>query len=376
MKFSCYIAGRVAALEACWEIFRWCPWPGHFVRADARLMIAGLLAVLGSAAHAGSQWTITDLGTLGGTFSIAQGINDFGQVVGQSSTENDIELHAFVYKGGALIDLGGTNNSANAINKAGQVAGTGSTDGHSFFPFIYKNGVMDKLGGVSGAAWGINKYGHAVGSFASGGGDHAFVYRDGVLTDLGTLGGSSSSALDINGAGQVVGNSATSGDAAFHAFLYRDRRMIDLGTLGGSFSIAFGINDKGHVVGESSTAAGTSRPFLYAGNRMHDLGTLGGDVSRALGINNAGQVVGSSAAEPGGGIHAFLYCNGVMTDLNSLPAVQAAGWLLETANAINNFGQIVGSGVINGQTHAFLLSPTSKSWRGGAGHNQKQGGDD
>jgi probable HAF family extracellular repeat protein len=80
---------------------------------------------------------------------------------------------------------------------------------------------------------------------------------------------------------------------------------------------------------------------------MTDLGTLGG--CYAYGINASGQVVGQSSNG-----HGFLYSGGVMTDLNSLlPA--GSGWQLVNANAINDSGQIVGDGVINGQDHAFLL---------------------
>jgi probable HAF family extracellular repeat protein len=78
--------------------------------------------------------------------------------------------------------------------------------------------------------------------------------------------------------------------------------------------------------------------------------------SRAAGINTAGQVVGSSYAAPYT-TRAFLYSGGVMTDLNTLlPA--GSGWVLQSANAINDHGQIVGQGTHNGQTHAFLLTLT------------------
>ena len=169
----------------------------------------------------------------------------------------------------------------------------------------------------------------------------------------------------------MVGNSATSGETDCHAFLFGRNGMTDLGTLGGSFSIAFAINDEGQVVGESSTSGdnSTTHAFLYEGNGMHDLGTLGGSFSRALGINNAGQIVGVSPNYPGGRIRAFLYSDGVMTDLNSLSAVKVAGWFLDTANAINSAGQIIGSGVRGGQTHAYLLSP--KYERGQHGGDQR-----
>ena len=88
---------------------------------------------------------------------------------------------------------------------------------------------------------------------------------------------------------------------------------------------------------------------------MTDLGTLGGSGNQAYGINANGDVVGfSSTADPG--VHTFLSSGGFMLDLNDhVPADPA--WVLREARAINDAGQIVGSGSIGGQTHAFLLTP-------------------
>jgi hypothetical protein len=45
-----------------------------------------------------------------------------------------------------------------------------------------------------------------------------------------------------------------------------------------------------------------------------------------------------------------------MLDLNDFIG-QGSGWVLTSANAITILGQITGFGTINGQTHAFLLTP-------------------
>jgi len=135
--------------------------------------------------------------------------------------------------------------------------------------------------------------------------------------------------------------------------------MTDLGTLGGTSSGAYGINNSGQIVGNASIAGNTAaHAFLYSGGIINDLGILDGATSSfAFGINNSGQVVGfSETVGDNTANRAFLYTNGAMLDLNSLISADS-GWALKVASAINDSGQIIGSGIINGQTHAFLMTP-------------------
>ena len=97
--------------------------------------------------------------------------------------------------------------------------------------------------------------------------------------------------------------------------------------------------------------------FLYnSGGVLTDLG-LGpyGIGSEALGINNHGVIVGWFY-EPVDVTHAFLYKDGVMTDLNNLLPT-GSGWVLNYATDINDNGRIVGIGTINGQSHGFVAAP-------------------
>jgi probable HAF family extracellular repeat protein len=87
---------------------------------------------------------------------------------------------------------------------------------------------------------------------------------------------------------------------------------------------------------------------------IQDLGTLGGTSSQALDLNNQGQVVGSAFTLSNAASHAFLWQGGQMTNLNSLLPANS-GWELKEATGINDAGQIVGTGLIGGQQHAFLL---------------------
>jgi len=180
------------------------------------------------------------------------------------------------------------------------------------------------------------------------------------MQDLGTLGGTSSRAVAINAAGQIVGDSSTPGDTAYHAFLLTDGTMHDLGTLGGTDSRAWAVNDSGDVVGESYVPGDANEhAFLFTAGAMRDLGTLGGLNSFAFGINTGGTVVGQSHTaastiyhpDP----HAFLYAAGVMTDLNGLIPADS-GWVLQQAAAINDAGQIVGGGTQVDVGRAFIAS--------------------
>jgi probable HAF family extracellular repeat protein len=187
------------------------------------------------------------------------------------------------------------------------------------------------------------------------------------VADLGTLAGSFSYAYGINASGQVVGQSTEASFGFLHAFATPP--MQDIGTLGGNYSVAYGINSSGQVVGESQNADYLHHAFLYdatATPAMQDLGTFGGWTSQAYGINSSGQVVGD-AYTPDNLLCAFVYDGTAMLDLNGqIPA--GSGWNLQTAQAINDNGQIVGKGLINGNFHAFLLTPDPGPGPGPAPH--------
>ncbi|MFL5656041.1 MAG: hypothetical protein ACJ8CB_17910 [Ktedonobacteraceae bacterium] len=314
-------------------------------RVTIVLLITGILAVLSLAsgqfhqtrASSATMYSVTDLGTLGGTFSGAGAINNRGEVTGISAFAGDVALRGFIWKNGVMTDLGtlGGQNSATenrGLNNRGQVAGAAET------------ATVDPTS--------------ATGSLEF----HAFLWRQGKMIDLGTLGGAPGSfAYAINDHGQVVGENITNvqtfmSNEAGQGFIWQDGKMRILGTLEGTTSSPHAINNRGQVAGGSSLPGDvTQHAFLLQDGHMADLGTLPGDVfSEATAITEQGQVLGLSCSSKG--CRATLWDKSTVIDLNTLIS-PASGWQLTDAEAENSRGQIVGGGLHNGLFRAFLLTP-------------------
>jgi probable HAF family extracellular repeat protein len=207
---------------------------------------------------------------------------------------------------------------------------------------------------------------------------HAFRWRDGVLTDLGTLpGGVDSQAFWVNGRGLIAGMSQNGvfdpllGIPALNAVVWENGDIVNLGTLEGGYeSLAQSINNRGQVTGIALNtvpdpfACATcaffpntrNRAFLWKAGKMQDLGTLGGPDARGEFINDRGQIAGYSyvSFEPTSSgtpqIDPFLWEDGVMMDLGSL------GGTFGEPEGLNNRGQVVGDMNLAGDatSHPFL----------------------
>lgn len=317
---------------------------------------------------------------LGGPNSGAGGVNKFGQIIGSAETAaNDPNNENFCGYGTGkqcltflwdfgvmtpLPTLGGTNSNYGGINNLGEVAGIAETN--------------QRTGCASGVA--ANGTGPQVLNF------EAVVWgpAPSQIRELSPLPGDTvGMANGINDAGQAVGASGTCANtvipgfaAAPHAVLWEsDGTPHKLPSLGGSDpdttvlgagNVGFVINNSGIVAGQATLSDNkTFHPVLWEDGIVSDLGVLKGDlVGAALGLNNRGEVVGASVSAPGpatGNPRAYVWRNGVMTDLNTLVPADSPLYLL-TASAINDSGEIVGFGVTDdGELHGFLATPCSAS---------------
>jgi probable HAF family extracellular repeat protein len=129
--------------------------------------------------------------------------------------------------------------------------------------------------------------------------------------------------------------------------------LDDLGAIAGnSVSTAYALSDAGQAAGTSSTPT-SAIAVLFSNGKVTDISTLGSDVSVATGINGSGEIVGWNDfySNPNFNPEAFLYSNGSMKSINA-PSVFPAG---TEAAAVNNAGEVVGTGYFSGENfHAFL----------------------
>ena len=349
-----------------------------FIFFSRSLFVAGILLLLVSGSALADEYTITDLGTLGGIRSGAGDLNDQGQIVGLSTVYSGAQ-HGFFWDGDNMNDLGTPEgylvSGATAVNAAGQIVGYTNGEYQSQYAYLWESGNWSYLGTLAeldySVASDINNSQQIIGySFMLGseGGFLGWIWEDGNLSGLGTLGGDNSSANAINELGEIVGYAQIYDPEASinHACLWTDGDIIDLGVLPGEVtSAANDINENGQICGSSSHQQPvypfltSTLPCLWGEEGVIEINLLAGYVKGvATGINNNGQVVGwMSTSNSGGNARAFIWENGFMFDLNVLVS-DGGGWTLETASAINDAGQIVGSGEApNGQTHGYLLTP-------------------
>lgn len=316
-------------------------------------------------------------------------LNDRGDVVGGQ----------YLWSSGNLTDLksqlGVTNTTfaAKAINNSGRILGDGftvgqpttdpATDANRVF---LTNGKTVSQVSLSAACVGyacstttaidINDRGQILfGAEVPSGRFSQAQNPDG--SKIGFSGGEV--ATGINNQSQIAGYRFGSGRRGAGVGIVQDGQQII--TLTGAIycqistncfsreTVANGINDRGQIVGygpRDSALNSPVRALFWSDPKRNTVGqeleTLQGSTgdyykvaSIANSINDSSQIVGYSYL-PDEQQRAVIWDNGILVDLNTQLPIDA-GWTLSSAARINNAGQIIGTGLLNGQEQGYLLTP-------------------
>lgn len=320
------------------------------------------------------------------TSCVPTAINAPGDSVGYCAA-GELASFAVLWRDGAVINLGrlpdGVFSHAYAINSAGELVGDGDDGDLRGKALAYRNGGWMQIDGSGGSyqnAYGIADNGVIFGNYSSTSSpatetwqpvywtydaDHDRYDRRDLprATGTPTTGFSGAFVFGASSAGLAVGQLATDILGNRAAFWNNDpsHSLVVLANPDGtSAGLAFAVSDDGRAAGYAYGAAAPDRAVLWLNDAARtpvDLGTLPGDVrSRAFGVNITGQVVGASYGLPAIA-RGFIYQNGALSSLTALLDSDDSAWTIDEPAGINNAGQIIATGTLNGVRHPVMLVP-------------------
>src|SRR5436190_3300195 len=350
------------------------------MRALTRISALIAWVVVVATATAQPQYQIFDIGVVqtGDTASQGFGVSNAGIAVGRSFQSSGTQAFTWTQAGGivGLPNLAGRNYCrSDRANARGFVVGTGSTTafGSNRLPLVWQNGVVSQLplpaGETIGDATGVNAAGIAVGSVDGGSLQRGAIYEgasSAIITETTSTGCFFITAFGINNSGRIVGFGIDPNNAARNVGIVVDKgsaQAFEVGALPGlNGAIAFAVGNNNQVVGSTMLNQGSGLPFIYTdavGMTAIPLAT-GTSQGSARGVNSAGWVVGDDSSAfsiP------FLW-DGTTTYRIADLLPPGSGWDLDmntssSALGISENGIIVGTGLHNGETHAYAMVPVS-----------------
>ncbi|MEI6342645.1 MAG: Ig-like domain-containing protein [Verrucomicrobiota bacterium] len=319
------------------------------------------VAVTVRSTAAPGRYRVVMTSALGGSYPTPNAIGPDGTVVGYSDiTSGSARVHGFRWTAGVVTDLTPEWERGEAwdINASGTVLGlvTVEDPGWNGMFLLGPGGSWVKASGPAVLPMAVNDRGHVVGRTRPGAEwSRPFLWRGGGTVEV--LGEMEGEARDIDGRGRVVGWRVPLREPV-RAFLWDDGVFTDLTA---EASQAWGINDAGQVVGVVGESDPERRAFVWSEGRMQILGSLPGHNAWGASINASGTVAGWGRAMGAGmSDRAMVWKDGTAFDLNAL-VDGTDGFQLRRAVAINDRGQVAGIAVhpATWQTRVFLATPSS-----------------
>lgn len=324
-----------------------------------------LLIVLNvSTVFASLQYKISDLGTLESSFSMATSINNSGQVCGTYYDQKQSKTFIFLWdpqNGFHNLDIQALNYYGTVINNNGQIAGIYTTDSFYGRAFLWDpiTGFIDlKVPTLP------NNSAHQLqmldmndlGQILIRGDDTIYLYQNYFLQRKYLNNLKPHGSFKINNSSEVFGNAVLFKDnksiryVGCH-FKLDDENSMKLIELKGIISTG-NFNNKGKGVGVVQTVQGITRGFVWDPEEGVNF-TPG---FKPLFINDKGLMVGKNEFNK-----LAVWDHGVIIDLEfvlDLDNNLDTDWeCIDQVFDLNDSGQIVGAGKINGKTHAILLTP-------------------
>ena len=330
----------------------------------------------------GPQYQIFDIGVVqpGDTASQGFGVSRAGIAVGRSIRTGGSQAFTWTLQGGivGLPNLPSRSYAvSNSANDTGIVVGTAATTafGSGRLPVVWQNGVVSQLplppGETLGDANSVNASNVAVGSVDAGSLQRGVIYSGGsasIITQTTSNGSYFLTAFGINDSGRIVGQGIDPQNAARNVGIVYDigqNMAFEVGALPGmNGALAFGVSNTGFVVGSSMLNQGSGLPFIWSDKNgiMAIPLAVGTTQGSARAVNSAGWVVGNDSSAfsiP------FLYDGTNSYRLADLIPPNS-GWDLSmntssSALGISEDRIIVGTGIHNGETHAYAMVPAGST---------------
>lgn len=250
----------------------------------------------------------------GATGAQVEGLNDFGVLSGTATLANGNTAAWQQPLFGTPTIYGADGSLGGAVNRFGEIAGTlGSGD--QTRGFLLENGKFTAIDGPNNAyltwGYGVNDEGEVVGqaTTTAGSNTQGYVWQNGTMSLFSVPDTNSTTALDINDRGEIVGYSAHGNPPTTPGPRISDSGFIDQhGTIttfnvsGAESTQITAVNNEGDFAGSYLGSDSHWHGFIDHGSQMTFINAPGAADTWVTSMNDFDQVAGYTDTTLGSGV--------------------------------------------------------------------------